>query len=170
MREPVGAQWRKPQVVDPEKIRSLVEIMTEHDLCEFSWRSGEEEIVLKRPGPPAVGAAPVMYSAPAAPAPAAAAAPVETAAPAAPAVDENAGLVAIKSPMVGTIYIAPDPESPPFVTEGGRVSPTSVVCIVEAMKVFNEIKAEISGTVKKVLVKNEDPVEFGQPLFMVKPD
>jgi acetyl-CoA carboxylase biotin carboxyl carrier protein len=85
-------------------------------------------------------------------------------------VDVDAGLVAIKSPMVGTLYIAPDPESPPFVTEGARVSPTSVVCIVEAMKVFNEIKAEVSGTIKKVLVKNEEPVEFGQPLFMVKPD
>ena len=158
-------------MVDPDTIRSLVEIMTEHDLCEFSWRSGEEEIVLKRPGPPAPpgnpAAPPVMYAQPAPAAPAPAPAAPET--PAAP-VDEDAGLVAIPSPMVGTLYTGSDPESPPFVTEGARVSPSSVVCIVEAMKVFNEIKAEISGTVKKVLVKNEDPVEFGQPLFMVQPD
>jgi acetyl-CoA carboxylase biotin carboxyl carrier protein len=164
-------------VVDPEKIRKLVEIMTEHDLCEFSWRSGEEEIVLRRPepaAPPEVHYAPMQYASPQpmaplpAPAPGAAADPATPAAPAEPDID--AGLVPIKSPMVGTLYVGPDPESPPFVTEGSRVAPTSVVCIVEAMKVFNEIKAEISGTVKRVLVKNEEPVEFGQPLFMVKPD
>ena len=162
-------------MVDPDKIRQLVEIMTEHDLSEFSWRSGEEEIVLRRPEPGApmtFQPAPMHYAPPAQlpPQSAPVAAPA-AAVPAEPAaVDEDAGLVPIKSPMVGTLYIGPDPESPPFVTEGSRVAPTSVVCIVEAMKVFNEIKAEVSGTIKRVLVKNEDPVEFGQPLFMVKPD
>ncbi|MCC6295244.1 MAG: acetyl-CoA carboxylase biotin carboxyl carrier protein [Pseudomonadales bacterium] len=160
-------------MVDPKKIRSLVEIMTEHDLCELSYKGGEEEIVLKRAGArggpegsfPSMVYSQQMPQHSYAPQPAAPAA-----APAAPAVDADAGLVAIKSPMVGTFYSTPNPDSPPFVTEGSRVSPNSVVCIVEAMKVFNEIKAEVSGTVKKVLVKNEDPVEFGQPLFMVKPD
>jgi len=169
-------------VVDPKKIRSLVEIMTEHDLCELSYKGGEEEILLKRAGAhgPAEGPAPqIVYSQPMPPAyappppppPAGGpAAPPQAPAAPAPLADADAGLVPIKSPMVGTFYAMPNPESPPFVTEGSRVSPNSVVCIVEAMKVFNEIKAEVSGTVKKVLVKNEDPVEFGQPLFMVKPD
>lgn len=164
-------------MVDPQKLRSLVEIMTEHDLCEISYKTDEEEIVIKRPGARPAGGeyafGPMMYTqavpaqAPMAP-PAPAAQPAGAAAPAPPAADE--GLVPIKSPMVGTVYLAPDPESSPFVTEGARVSLNSVVCIVEAMKVFNEIKAGVSGTIKKVLVKNEDPVEFGQPLFLVRPD
>lgn len=144
----------------------------EHDLCELAYKSGDEEIVLKRPGARTgghdMGHAPMMYHQPMpgpAPSPAAAVPPAAAAAP-----DPDAGLVPIKSPMVGTFYSTPNPESPPFVTEGSRVAPNSVVCIVEAMKVFNEIKAEVSGTIKRVLVKNEEPVEFGQPLFMVKPD
>ena len=72
--------------------------------------------------------------------------------------------------MVGTLYLSPDPSSPPFVSVGTRVTPTTVVCIIEAMKVFNEIQADVTGTVVEVLVNNEDPVEFGQPMFMVRPD
>ncbi len=156
-------------MVDPEKIRQLVEMMAEHELSEICWRSGEEEIRLKRPGVvPTPSAAPPPLAAPPAAAPAVNPPTPEPAA--APAVDEDAGLVPIKSPMVGTFYAASDPESPPFISAGARVTPNSVVCILEAMKVFNEIKAEIAGTVKKVLVKNEDPVEFGQPLFLVQPD
>lgn len=75
----------------------------------------------------------------------------------------------IKSPAVGTFYVAPSPEDPPFVSIGSRVSPDSVVCTIEAMKVFNPIPAEVSGTITAVLVKNGDSVEFGQPLFRVKP-
>jgi acetyl-CoA carboxylase biotin carboxyl carrier protein len=85
-------------------------------------------------------------------------------------VDADAGLVAIKSPMVGTFYASPDPNSPNFVSEGSKVRDNTVVCIVEAMKVFNEIKADVSGTIVKVLTRNEAPVEYGQPLFMVRPD
>ena len=168
-------------MVDPDKIRALVELMSEHDLAEISLRDGEEEVVLKR-GIAGAGEGAehgmsmmpqMMYSpmpqAPPPPPPAAPAAGAPpAAAPSAPAEDE--GLIAIKSPMVGTFYAASDPNSPSFVTEGSTVTASTVVCIVEAMKVFNEIKAEVSGTIAKCLVKNEEPVEFGQPLFMVKPN
>jgi acetyl-CoA carboxylase biotin carboxyl carrier protein len=163
-------------VVDPEKVRALVELMSEHDISEICWRGAEEEIQLKRPSaiPPSPAAAPVAMSPvsaapplPAQPAPHVVR-PATVEPPAAPAAD--AGLVAIKSPMVGTYYASPDPNSPAFVSVGSKVLPNTVVCIVEAMKVFNEIVAEVSGTIREVLVKNESPVEFGQPLFMVKPD
>lgn len=163
-------------MVDPDKIRTLVEMMSEFDLTEIKLRDGEEEIRLTRPGPEAQpmvsGSGPaghVMMPAPvqAAPAPA----PVEEAPPApSPVAAPTENLNAVKSPMVGTLYLASDPSSPPFVSVGSRVTPTTVVCIIEAMKVFNEIQADISGTVVEVLVNNEDPVEFGQPMFMVKPD
>jgi acetyl-CoA carboxylase biotin carboxyl carrier protein len=88
---------------------------------------------------------------------------------AAPAATEDAGLIAIESPMVGTFYASPSPDKPSFVSVGGEVGPNSVVCLVEAMKIFNEIKAERSGTIAKVLVKSGQAVEFGQPLYMIKP-
>jgi acetyl-CoA carboxylase biotin carboxyl carrier protein len=77
--------------------------------------------------------------------------------------------VAINSPMVGTFYNSHDPESPPYVQVGSDVEPETVVCIIEAMKVYNEIRAEVSGVIEEVLVRNEDPVEFSQPLFKVRP-
>ena len=83
--------------------------------------------------------------------------------------DSESGLVAIESPMVGTFYASPAPEKPPFVSVGTSLGPDSVVCLIEAMKVFNEIKAETSGTIERVLVRNGEPVEFGQKLFLVRP-
>ena len=83
-------------------------------------------------------------------------------------VDENAGLEIIASPIVGTFYRAPGPDKDPFVKEGSKVSPDSVVCIVEAMKLMNEIQAEVSGEIVKIFVENGQPVEYGQPLFGVK--
>jgi acetyl-CoA carboxylase biotin carboxyl carrier protein len=163
-------------VVDPEKIRILIELMSEHDLAEISFRSGDEEVVLKRPTTMPLPHPPGYFSPypPPPPAPVAApppAAPPPGAAPAAPpvAAPTEEDLIPIKSPMVGTFYAARDPQSPSFVTVGSTVTPETVVCLVEAMKVFNEIKAEVSGTVARILVKNEDPVEFGQPMFLVKP-
>jgi acetyl-CoA carboxylase biotin carboxyl carrier protein len=101
---------------------------------------------------------------------ASAAAPAGGAAPAAPkAADSDAGLIAIESPMVGTFYSAANPDSPPFAAAGAKITPSTVVCLIEAMKVFNEIKAEKSGTIERVLVKNGDAVEFGQKLFLVRP-
>jgi acetyl-CoA carboxylase biotin carboxyl carrier protein len=110
-----------------------------------------------------------MMPAPAAPAalpPPAAQAPE---APSAPAPQASTGLTAIKAPMVGTFYRSPSPEADPYVDIGSRVSPENVVCILEAMKVMNEIKAEISGEIVKVCVQNGEAVEYDQPLFLVKP-
>ncbi len=145
--------------------------MTASDLTELDLRDKDEQVTIRRASPqavPMVAAHPMPAMHVATPvAPAAAPAPSAAAAPAAPA--EDAGLVAIESPMVGTFYASPGPDKPPFIAVGAQVGPTSTVCLVEAMKIFNEIKAERSGTVAKVLVKSGDAVEFGQPLFMIRP-
>ena len=155
---------------DVELITQLVNLMVEKDLREIDLRDGDSKISLRRGTAGEVVQtvlAPAASGPPAAPATALAGGP---AAPAAPAkTDSDEGLVPIASPMVGTYYTGPDPESPPFVSVGASVGPDSVVCIIEAMKVFNEIKAETTGTVERILVQNEQPVEFGQPLFMVRP-
>jgi acetyl-CoA carboxylase biotin carboxyl carrier protein len=149
--------------MDIEQVRQLVELMKEHELTELLVRDGDKRIVLRRgpSGQVVMGQAAPM---PVMPAPAAA----PPAAPSAPVAAEDAGLVPIRSPMVGTFYAASDPQSKPFVGPGTEIGPESVVCIIEAMKVFNEIKAEMAGTVEKVMVQNAQPVEFGQPLFMVR--
>ncbi len=160
-------------MLDVDKIRQLIEMMVANDLVEVSLRDGDVEVNLRRPN----ANAPVTTVVTAAnPAPVAQAAPIAQAAsaPAAPAAPEpaaadDADLVEITSPMVGTFYSAADPDSPPFVTIGTEVTPGTVTCILEAMKVFNEIKAEIAGRVEKVLVKNAQAVEYGQPLFLVRP-
>jgi acetyl-CoA carboxylase biotin carboxyl carrier protein len=153
-------------VVDIEKIRELVSMMAEHELTEIELRDGEQTILIKRGGGQVtiapVAAAPVV-------APVPVAAPGSAAAANGAADYEAQGLVAIKSPMVGTFYSSPDPDSAPFVGVGGQVTNGTVVCIIEAMKVFNEIKSEVSGTVEQVLVSNEQAVEYGQPLFLVRP-
>ena len=154
-------------MIDVQQVRELAELMDSHGLTEIKIRQGDA-IVSLRKGP--LGE-PVVYTAPApvpaAPAAAPAAAAPTGAAPAAPAEDE--GLIAIKSPMVGTFYSAPDPDSPPFVQVGSQVTPTTSVCIIEAMKVFNEIKAECSGIIEQILVSNQQPVEYGQTLMLVRP-
>jgi len=148
-------------------LRELVELMEKHGLTEVSLKNGETQWKLRR-GPEYAGGftPPVAYApAPAAPAPQAAA-PVpapQAAAPAAPS-----GPV-IKSPTVGTFYGSASPDDPPFVTVGSRVQPDTTVCLIEAMKVFNQIPAEVAGVIAEVLVKNGDSVEFGQPLFRVSP-
>lgn len=153
-------------MIDIRKLKELVRLMVANDLTEIDLRDSEEQVTLHRPGPggdPVVQqvatAAPVAQGAPAAPAP--------VAAP--PAEEDMSGLVPIASPMVGTYYSAATPDAAAFVSEGDAVKEESVVCIVEAMKIFNEIKAECSGTIQKVLVSNGDAVEFGQDLFLVKP-
>jgi len=150
-----------------DKLKELIELMEKHDLTDVHLRHGEEQWRLRR-GPQVVAAAPAAYAVPAAaPAPAApAAAAPEAAAPAAPA----SNLLEIKSPIVGTFYSSPTPEDPAFVAAGSKVTQDTVVCIVEAMKVFNQITADISGTIEEMLVGNGDPVESGQVLFRVKPN
>jgi acetyl-CoA carboxylase biotin carboxyl carrier protein len=106
----------------------------------------------------------------AAPGAAGAAPPVAAAAPVAPAAPPPSNLVEIKSPMVGTFYASPEPGAAPYVKVGSRVAQGQVVCIIEAMKIMNEIEAEVSGMIREVLVDNAHPVEFGQPLFRVDPN
>ena len=148
--------------MDIREIKRLVELMVHNDLSELDINEGENKIHLKRGGA-------VVTTVPAA-APTPVAAPAANAAPAAsPAAPIDDKLLEIRSPMVGTFYAAPSPDSEPFVKVGASVSDDSVICIVEAMKVMNEIKAEHSGTVVEVCVKNAQPVEYGQVLFKVKP-
>lgn len=147
-----------------DKLKELIELMEKHDLTDVHLRHGGEQWRLRR-GPQVVAApltAPAAYAAPA-PAPAAAPEAVTAAAPA-------SNLLEIKSPIVGTFYSSPTPEDPAFVAAGSKVTQDTVVCIVEAMKVFNQITADVSGTIDEMLVANGDPVESGQVLFRVKPN
>ena len=151
--------------MDIKEIKLLVKLMAENDLTEMDLTDGDKKICFKRGT--AVG--PVMVSAPAA---APMAVPVASAAsvPAGEPAKEKSDLIEIKSPMVGTFYSAPSPDSDPYVSVGAPIDDNTVVCIVEAMKVMNEIKAECSGTIAEVCVKNAQPVEYGQVLFRVKPN
>jgi acetyl-CoA carboxylase biotin carboxyl carrier protein len=153
-------------IFDVRKIRRLVELMKEHDLTEIDLQQGEVRIQLRRAG---TGAHPMIASSPAPQMPHLATAGPPAPESAAPMADEakTKGIALIRSPMVGTFYAAPDPDSPPFVKVGDHVGAETTVCIVEAMKVFNQIPAELSGRIIAVLAENGAPVEFGQPLFKV---
>lgn len=150
-------------MIDIRKLKELVRLMVENELSELDLRDEQETVTIKR-GNSDVPQLIAPHAGQVAVAPAAAPA---AGAPAAPADDPS--LVAIESPMVGTYYSKPNPDSDVFVKPGAGIGPDSVVCIVEAMKVFNEIKAETSGTIEKILVKDGDSVEFGQKLFLVRP-
>jgi len=155
-------------VFDLRRIRRLVALMEEHDLSEIDLRHGEMRIQLRRGAAP--GAFSPVSAAPQSAPPAARPSPDESPGPSQPGAQETKEedhIVLIRSPMVGTFYAAPDPESPPFVKVGDHVGPETTVCIVEAMKVFNQIPAEVSGRIVAVLVENGEPVEYGQPLFKV---
>ena len=147
-----------------EEIRELVKLMDEYHLSEVKVENGDNNIYLRRgDNTVAAAAAPVIIPAPAAPV-AAAPAAVPAAAPAAPAVPA----VTIDSPLVGTFYKAASPDAAPFVQVGDRVNPDTTLCIIEAMKVMNEVKAEKSGVIKEILIENGQPVEFGQPMFVLE--
>lgn len=152
-------------ITDVRKIRRLVELMQEHELTEIDLRDGDIRIRLRKGGETVYTTQAPMMAAPVA-APVAAAAPAASAA-AAPAAADS--LPTVKSPMVGTFYTSSSPESPPLVKVGDNVGPETSVCIIEAMKVFNEIPAEIKGKIVAVLVENGSPVEYGQPLFRIDP-
>jgi len=150
-------------IFDVKKVRRLIELMKEHDLSELDLKQADNRVRIRR------GGEVVAYSAPAAAMPRPAAPATEpAAAPAQSAAD--ARMLVIKSPMVGTFYKASGPDSPPFVKVGDRIGPEKTVCIVEAMKVFNEIPAGVSGQVVAILVENGAPVEFGQALLKVDPE
>ncbi len=148
-------------IFDVKKIRRLVELMKEHDLAEIDLRQADQRIRLRRGGEPEVTMGDMR---PYAPAPMAQSVPQG---PSTAPVADSATISVIKSPMIGTYYSAANPESKPFVKVGDHVGPETVIGIIEAMKVFNEIPAEISGQITAILVENGTPVEFGQPLFKV---
>jgi acetyl-CoA carboxylase biotin carboxyl carrier protein len=154
-------------IFDVKKVRRLVELMKEHDLAEIDLRQGEQRVRIRRGGEPLAMTSPAGYHVPAAAHGQTHAAPTSSSSAPTPAAADDRDMQVIKSPMVGTFYSAANPESPPFVKVGDHVGPDTVVCIIEAMKVFNEIPAEVSGQIAAVLVENNTPVEFGQPLFKV---
>lgn len=152
-----------------KEIQQLVEIVNASSLDEVIIREGESEITLRRSSKaqlvaqpvapaPVAQASPSVQASPAQPQPSIAAAP-------APATD----LLEVRSPIVGTFYSAASPDSPAFVSAGDRIKPGDVLCIIEAMKLMNEIEAEVSGTIVDILVENGQPVEYNQVLFRVKP-
>jgi len=152
-------------MADLKTLKQLIQLMVQNDLTELDLEGEGEKIKLKRGN----HQQPVQYVAP----------PAAPPSPPAPAggtsagnsePDANAGLVPIPSPMVGTFYAAPSPDTKPFVNVGDRVSADTVVCIIEAMKVFNEIKAEASGTIQRVAATSGQSVEYNQPLFLIRPD
>jgi acetyl-CoA carboxylase biotin carboxyl carrier protein len=147
-------------IFDVRKIRRLVELMNDHDLTEIDLKQADQRIRVRRGAEPVFTSAPAPVQAAPAPAPAAPPAVVEPA-------GDGPHIVLVKSPMVGTFYRSANPESPPFVNVGDSIGPETTVCIIEAMKVFNEIPAECSGKVVAALVENGDPVEHEQPLFKV---
>jgi acetyl-CoA carboxylase biotin carboxyl carrier protein len=159
-------------IFDVRKIRRLVELMKEHDLSEINLQQGEVRIQLHRacaPPPPAMVAVPTSGPAGFVPLPARAGPPAPESDLSPPSEAKDKGILLIKSPMVGTFYAAPDPDAQPFVKVGDHIGPETTVCIVEAMKVFNQIPAEVAGRIIAVLAENGSPVEFGQPLFKVDP-
>ena len=165
MSEPEKTE-ESPKTPDVRAIQHLVKLMKRYDLTAIDLVEGPTKIRLRRQG---VGS-PVTYVAPpvtAVPAPVAAPGPALAApVPAAPAAAVG---VVIESPMVGTYYSSSTPDAAPFVTVGSSVDPEATVCIIEAMKVFTDIPARVAGTITEILVKNGQPVEFGQPLFRVNP-
>jgi len=153
-------------MIDVKILRSLIKLMVENDLTEIDLAEGDETVKLKRGSGQA---APTVVAGPAA-APVPVAVPVDVSpAPATQSAEAPSAGATIDSPMVGSFYSASSPDAKAFASVGDSVDPDTVVCIIEAMKVFNEIKAEQKGTIKKVLVENGQAVEFGQPLFEIEP-
>ena len=155
--------------MEVKEIKKLVDLMLRNDLREMEIQDGDKKVVLKRgagESPPTVTLSPIQTTQ--LPTTAAGGQPAATETPAAKAGEEEE-LESIVSPMVGTFYESPNPESPGYVNVGDTVTAETVVCIVEAMKVLNEIKAGITGTIEKLMVRNGEAVEFGQPMFLVRP-
>ncbi len=153
--------------MDLKDIKAIIDLMKKNSVTEFELEKEDFKIRLKR-GPNGSGVAPAADDPPAvgvAPAPAA----IPAAVPSPQAAAAVSNELEIKSPMIGTFYRAPSPEAAPYIEVGSEVNPETVVCIIEAMKVMNEIKAEVKGVITQVMVENAKPVEFGQPLFKVRP-
>ncbi len=148
-------------MIDHKRLKDLIKLMVANDLTELDLQSKDERVTLKRGAAGETVQRLQPLGVPASPAEAAVV----------PAIEPSGGsadVAAIRSPMVGTFYAAPSPDAKPFVAAGDIVEPDSVVCIIEAMKVFNEIKAETAGVIDKVLVDSGHAVEFDEPLFAIK--
>lgn len=160
--------------IDLEQIKNLLDIVGHTDITELTIEAGEEKVTIKKSAPQL--AIEVPHYAPAAAAPAPVAAKPAAAAAAAPVAEnkndagETNGLVPIASPMVGTFYRAASPTAQPFVDVGDVIRPGQTVCIIEAMKLMNDLPAEVTGRVVRICVENGTTVEYGQPLFMVNPN
>jgi acetyl-CoA carboxylase biotin carboxyl carrier protein len=149
--------------MDLRKLKKLIDLVQESGIGEIEITEGEEKVRISRQaaGAPVIMAGPVQPMA-------VATAPAGAAPAAAPAVEPEAKGHALKSPMVGTFYRAPSPGAPPFVEIGQAVTKGQTLCIIEAMKLLNEIESDATGTVKAILVENGQPVEYGQPLFLIE--
>lgn len=161
--------------MNQKELKELIEFLIEKDITEFELERGDVKVRIKR-GIAEVASAPAdriinVHAAPAAPSPIATSAPPATPAAAAPPPTEKPeeGLHMVHSPIVGTYYESPSPGSPPFVKPGDMVEAGQILCIVEAMKLMNEIEADVGGEVVKMLVKNGQPIEYGQELFAIRP-
>jgi len=154
--------------VELKDIKAIIDLMKKNSITEFELEEKDSKLRLKRGvngGVPVVAtddSMPMLSM----PAPS----PLMPAVPQAPAVPVNTGEIDVKSPMIGTFYRSPSPEAAPYADIGTEVNPETVVCIIEAMKVMNEIKAEVKGVITQNLIENGKPVEFGQPLFKVRPN
>jgi acetyl-CoA carboxylase biotin carboxyl carrier protein len=164
--KPVTETSKPSSPMDLALLERIVKLMAANDLSTVEVRDGDKRVILRRGAAPEASgfqlAFPPAHAAPSSSSPAPATA-------AAPPVDADAGLIPIKSPMVGTFYSSSGPDAKPLVAVGTAVDEETDVCIIEAMKVFNNIKAETKGTIAKIAVANGQTVEFGQVLFLVKP-
>ena len=163
MAKGAGSSTSAPR--DLDILREMVELLDSSSALTLSYQRGDATFEVSRAGHAAAPSAPVQYAA----APVAAPAPAGTAGAIAPTPAAST-LKEIKSPMVGTYYGAPEPGAAPYAKIGTRVAPGKVVCIIEAMKIMNEIEAEVGGMIKEICVEDASPVEFGQVLFRVDPN
>lgn len=158
--------------METKDIQKLIDFIAQSGLDEVNIETSELKLAIKRysnVAPVAIQPAPVIQAPVSAPTPAAVAPATQPATPATQPAADTSKLITIKSPMIGTFYRSAGPDKPFFVEVGDEVSSGKVVCIIEAMKLFNEIESEISGKIVKILVDNASPVEFDQPLFLVEP-
>lgn len=166
-------------MIDIRKLKELVRLMVENDLTELDMQDQQETVTIKRGGVAQPMGVPMVHhvAAPMAAPHAGHSAGASSSADGGEGAGgggggggaDTSGLVPVTSPMVGTVYLSPNPESPPFVASGASVGPDTTICLIEAMKVFSEIKAEAAGTIERVLVSNGQAVQYGQQLFLVRP-
>jgi acetyl-CoA carboxylase biotin carboxyl carrier protein len=153
--------------MDLKQIHDLIKVVNKSNIGEISIEDKDGKVTIKQKEDKITVSSTPVYAAAPAPAPMATSPAGGPAAPAAPAIADN--LITIKSPMIGTFYRRAAPDKPLMAEEGTEVSPGKVVCIIEAMKLFNEIESEVKGTIVKILVEDASPVEYDQPLFLVQP-